>query len=139
MDNITATEPVNPDSIDLPIDKETSETSLSKAEQDKIQCELDSNRLALSHRKWIVGILIGFAILLYGIFIWAVLYVILAKEFTPYTLIPISLAGIIPTAIGISIVRGIYPLTKETNDDLSKMSPAGLVGMLLRNVAPPHQ
>ena len=33
------------------------------------------------------------------------------------------------TAIGISIVRGIYPLTKETNDDLPKMSPAGLVGV----------
>ncbi len=139
MDKMQTNETVNPDSTEFPISKEDSESSLSKAEQDKIQCELDSNRLALSHRKWIVVILIVVSVLLYVIFIWAVFYVILFKEFSPYTLIPICLVGIIPTAIGISMIRGIYPHTREANDDLSKMSPAGLAGMVLRSMTPPHQ
>ncbi len=138
MDKNPTDEPVTPDSTEFSISKEDSETSLSKATLDKIQCELDSNRLALSHRKWIIGILIVFSIILYVLFIWAVLFVLLCKEFTPYTMIPICLVGIIPTAIGISMIRGIYPHTRE-NEDLSKMSPAGLITTVLKNFTPPHQ
>ena len=98
MDKNPTDEPVTPDSTEFSISKEDSETSLSKATLDKIQCELDSNRLALSHRKWIIVILVVFSIILYVLFIWAVLFVLLCKEFTPYTMIPICLVGIIPTA-----------------------------------------
>lgn len=130
---------LKPDSTDFSISKETSEDSISDTEKERIQCDLDSSKLALSHKKWIVGTLFFFSVVLYCIFIWAVFYVVLCKEFTPYTLIPISLVGFIPTAVGISILKGLYPHIKEQkDDDLLKATPVELGRFIAKNISP-HQ
>lgn len=133
-------EKVPPESIEPSINAENNDIFLSDAEKQKLQVELDSKSLTLSHRKWIIGILLVISIVLYVVFIWGVCIIIYKEVFTPYTMIPISFIGIIPTAVVISIIHGIYPNTKEQKDeDITKIIPTGIASTVIKSATPPQQ
>ena len=123
------------DGKDIEVDASNVEAHKGDSSQDPGLTERTNSQLAelnLSHRKWIVGGACLLCVIMFVQFFYLVGVHVAKPSFSPYILIPVSLMGLIPTAILICILRGLYQA--KNKDSVENVIPIKIVADIVKIV-----
>lgn len=92
----------------------------------------DLKGLNVSHRKWVVGGAYIACVVMFWDFIILVFDFAERETFSPFALVPVSLMGILPTAILICVLRSLYQ--PKNKDNVENVIPVKIIADVAKNI-----
>ena len=104
---------VDPKLTEEIIDKRDDTSPFTAEQKERLVISNKLGRQKLAQRTWIARILFSSMAVLYVCFIFLTFYVVINYKLTAYSVIPVCLMGVLPTAVAISVLRGLYPRWRD--------------------------
>ena len=117
---------VDPKLTEEIIDKHDDTSPFTSEQKERLVISNKLSRQKLTQRTFIAWILFVSMVVLYICFIVLTFYVAINYNLTAYSVIPVCLMGILPTAVAISVLRGLYPRWRDKEPD-PKLTSLGAV------------